>query len=138
MKLTPEEIKQWNAAVGSITAICNKHCTEEQQCKDCPFNSMRFGEYGEPEFCGIRAGVLYRGEYMVSPEDYLKNLKESKLKPYDKLAIIRNCKTCHWRNKDTGFCPELGFCIMNPEIRKCDSWKPRSDIFDDWQTQEPL
>ena len=69
MKLSPEEIKQWNDAVSKLTATCNKHCTDECQCEDCPFDYMRFGEYGEPEFCGIRAGVLYRGEHTVTPDE---------------------------------------------------------------------
>ena len=130
MKLTPEEIKQWNAAVGSITAICNKHCTEEQQCKDCPFNSMRFGEYGEPEYCAIRAGVLYKGEHELSPSDFLKNLKEERLRPYEKTTVIKSCKTCRWRNEETNYCPELGLHVANPEIRMCNRWDPRHDLFE--------
>ena len=130
MKLNSEEIKQWNDAVSQLTAICNKHCTDGRQCEDCPFDYIRFGEYGEPEFCGIRAGVLYRGEHMVTPDDYLKNMKEKRLQSYEKETIIKSCVTCYWRNKDTNFCPELHLHIMNPEIRKCEKWKPRLDLFD--------
>ena len=130
MKLTPEEIKQWNDAVSAITAICNKHCTEEQQCEDCPFDSMRFGEYGEPEYCAVRAGVLYKGEYELSPDDYLRNLREGCLRSYEKEVVIKSCKTCFWRNKDTNYCPELRLYVANPEIRMCTRWAPRQDIFE--------
>lgn len=130
MKLTPEEIKQWNDAVSQLTAICNKHCTEEEQCKNCPFNSMRFGEYGEPEYCAIRAGVLYTGERKVTPSDYLRNLKEKRLRSREMLAIVKSCITCHWRNKETNFCPELGMHIMAPDTKLCDQWKPRVDLFE--------
>ena len=130
MKLTPEEIKQWNDAVSTITAICNKHCTEEEQCKDCPFNSMRFGEYGEPEYCGIRAGVLYTGEHKVTPSDYLRNMKEKRLRPRKLLAVAKNCITCYWLNKESNFCPELRIHIMLPDAKMCDQWKPRVDLFE--------
>lgn len=130
MKLTPEEIKQWNDAINQLTAICNKHCTEENQCKGCPFNSMRFGEYGEPEYCAIRAGVLYKGEHELSPGDYLRNLREGCLRPYEKEVVIKSCKTCHWRNRDTNYCPELRLHVVNFEIRMCTRWAPRHDIFE--------
>ena len=130
MNLSEEEIKRWNESIGWITGICNRHCTEENQCKGCPFDALRFGEYGEPEFCGIRAGVLYRGEWMVTPDDYLRNLKEKRLRAYEKEVIIKNCVTCHWRDKKTNFCPELGLHVMSPDIRMCDNWIPRHDLFD--------
>ena len=130
MNLTPEEIKQWNDAVSQLTAICNKHCTDEHQCADCPFDSMRFGEYGEPEFCGIRAGVLYRGEHMITPGDYLKNMKEKRLRNCEQWCLIKNCISCYWRNKKSNFCPELGMHIMAPDAKLCDQWKPRVDLFE--------
>ena len=130
MKLTPEEIKRWNEAVNTLTGICNNHCTEEKQCEDCPFDSMRFGNYGEPEYCGIRTGVLHRGASEISPEDYLKNLKEKRLRACEKWCLVKNCLSCYWRNKDTNFCPELMLHVQAPESRMCDKWKPRVDLFD--------
>ena len=130
MNLSEEETKRWNESIGWITRICNKHYTEEHQCEDCPFDSLRFGEYGESDYCGIRSGVLYTGEHKVTPSNYLRNLKEKRLRSREQLAVVKNCITCHWRNKESNFCPELGMHIMFPDTKMCDQWKPRVDFFE--------
>jgi Fe-S-cluster-containing hydrogenase component 2 len=128
MKLSPEEIKKWNDAVSTLTAICNHHCTEKGCCEGCPFDALRFHDAsGERSWCPIGAAVLYEGAHRVRIEDFIQTELCPELHPAERREVVVSCKNCQNR-QDDGMCTIRQFRPLYPGHKLCDQWEPRADI----------